>query len=251
MSRCGSTLVAQTLASLRDSVVLSEPPAFDTLLQWLVNLPTVDGDRGSALLQGLLSALGQPRRTEDRRLFVKTDCWHICHSERIFQAFPEVPWVFLYRDPLEVLVSQSRIPGAFIVPGNLSKHGLHPPEKLIARPLEHGAWVLGQVLRAADAAMREQAGGLLLNYSELPDGLDTRLARHFRLALGATDLAAWQAVRARDSKQPSQSFQPDAADKQASVNVTLREVAARWLDDSYARLERLRLESRQSTPMTA
>ena len=92
MSRCGSTLIAQALASLRDSVVLSEPPAFDTLLQWLNASPAVDAAYSSALLRGLLSALGQPRRVEDKRLFVKTDCWHICHSGRIFQAFPGVPW---------------------------------------------------------------------------------------------------------------------------------------------------------------
>jgi hypothetical protein len=34
MSRCGSTLAAQWLAALSDSVVLSEPEPLDTLLQW-------------------------------------------------------------------------------------------------------------------------------------------------------------------------------------------------------------------------
>jgi hypothetical protein len=245
MSRCGSTLIAQALAALGDTVVLSEPPAFDTLLQWLVASPAVDAAHRAASLRGLLSALGQPRRAEDRRLFVKTDCWHIGQGERIFQAFPAVPWVFLYRNPLEVLVSQVRMPGFFTVPGSLQGHGLYPPAELWAKPLENAAWVLGHVLTAALAALRQHPGGLLLNYSELPHALDTRLAPHFNLALGGADLEAWQAVRARHSKQPHQSFQPDAADKQAAADAALREAAARWLDEPYAELEWLRLQSRQ------
>lgn len=240
MSRCGSTLAAQSLAALDDAVVLSEPPVLDTLLQWLAASPELDAAHGPALLRGLLSALGQPRRTEDRRLFVKTDGWHICHGERLLTAFPTTPWVFLHRDPVEVLVSQSRMLSAFAVPGGLVNHGLHPPPELLAHPLEHSAWVLGQILHAAIATLRRYPGGLLLGYDELPDGLDTRLAEHFGLELDGAALAAWRAVRARDAKLPGQSFRPDSAGKQASATPAIRAAAARWLDAPYAELLGLR-----------
>lgn len=241
MSRCGSTLIAQALAALRDTVVLSEPAAFDTLLQWLIASPSFDPGRSSALLRGLLSALGQPRRPEDRRLFVKTDCWHIRHIDRILSAFPGVPWVFLYRDPREVLVSQARMPGIFVVPGALISHGLHPPARLMNQPLEHGAWVLGQVLRDAASAFRHQPGGLLVNYSELPAALETRLAGHFGLALEAAEISVLRAAGARDAKNPHQDFRPASAEKH--VGAGIREAAARWLDAPYAELERMRREA--------
>lgn len=242
VSRCGSTLAAQTLAALRDTVVLSEPAAFDTLLQWLAATPPADADHGSALLHGILSALGQARRPGDRRLFVKTDCWHVCHIDRILSAFPGVPWMFLYRDPLQVLVSQARIPGQFIVPGALRNHGLIPPEPLLTRPLEHGAWVLGQILHGAAAALRKHPGGMPVNYRELPTALHTRMARHFHLHPDERDAEAWRAVSARDAKNPRQPFQPDSAGKLAGADDAIRQIAERWLDAPYAELERLRGE---------
>lgn len=240
ISRCGSTLAAQILAALRDTVVLSEPVAFDTLLQWLAATPPSDADHGPVLLRGILSALGQARRPEDRRLFVKTDCWHVCHIDRILSAFPGVPWMFLYRDPVEVLVSQARMPGQFIVPSALRKHGLIPPEPLLTRPLEHGAWVLGQILHGAAAALRKHPGGMPVNYRELPAALHTRMARHFQRHPGEQEAEAWRAVSARDAKNPRQPFRPDSAGKLAGADDAIRQIAARWLDAPYAELERLR-----------
>jgi hypothetical protein len=248
LSRCGSTLAAQTLAALGDTVVLSEPPPVDTLLEWLAAAPSLDSDRSSALLRGLLSALGQPRRPEDRRLFVKTDGWHVRHIDRILAAFPGVPWVFLYRAPVEVLVSHARRPGLFAVPGALIAHGLHPPEALLTRPLEHGAWVQGQILREAAEAMQRHPGGLLVNYRELPETLETRVARHFGLEPNAGDLAAMRSVRACDAKNPLQSFRPDADGKWAEAGDDIRALAARWMEEPYAVLESLRAQEHSSVP---
>lgn len=250
VGRCGSTLTAQALSALRDTVVLSEPVAFDTLLQWLVASPSCDADHGSALLRGLLSAMGQPRRANDNRLFIKIDCWHICHIQRILAAFPGVPWIFLYRDPLEVLVSQARMPGIFVVPGSLISHGLTPPDQLMVRPLEHGAWVLGQVLTAAADAIAKHPGGQLINYRELPEILETRLADHFQLHLEQADLEALRSVYRRDAKNPQQSFQSDSAAKHADASVDIKTMVARWMLEPYNELERLRELQLTAKPAT-
>jgi len=240
MSRCGSTLAAQALAALPDTVVLSEPPPLDTLLYWLHTSPTLPAEQGAALLRGLLSALGQPRRPEDAKLFVKTDGWHVCHIDRILSAFPGVPWLFLYRDPVEVLVSQARMPSTYMISGALIQHGLHPPGHLLAQPLEHAAWMLGRIMADAALAMSRHPGGLLANYRELPEILETRLAGHFGLVLDGAEIAALRSAGARDAKNPHQAFQADSAEKRASANAGIREVAERWLAEPYAELERLR-----------
>jgi len=245
MSRCGSTLVAQSLAALPDSVVLSEPEPFDKLLQWLLAAPVPNQ---KALLRGLIGAMGQPRRAEDRRLFLKTDCWHICHIERILSAFPGVPWLFLYRDPLEVLVSQQRRPAYYLIPGVLAGHGLHPPEDLLVRPLEHGAWVLERVLRDAVKAIKRYPGGLLLNYHELPLALETRLAEHFALNLRDSEISALRQAGTLDTKNPYRVFQADSVDKHTSADADLRAMAARWLGEAYAELERMRGRGNANVP---
>jgi hypothetical protein len=234
MSRCGSTLAAQRLAALPDSVVLSEPEPLDTLLQW----PGPDGD--TQTVRALLAALGQPRREGDRALYLKTDCWHMLHIDRLLAAFPGTPWIFLYRDPLEVLVSQQRMPGWQLVPGTMAGHGLHAPDEVMNHPLGHGAWLFSTILKQAADAIRCHGNGLLLNYSELTDALEDRVPGHFGIAPEARDSAALRAVAGRHAKQPHAAFQPDAAEKRAAADSEVRLLAARWLEEPYQALERLR-----------
>lgn len=238
MSRCGSTLAAQWLAALPDSVVLAEPEPLDTLLQW----PAPEGD--AQTLHALLSALGQPRRAGDRRLFLKTDCWHMVHIDRLLAAFPDTPWIFLYRDPLEVLVSHQRMPGWQLVPGSMAGHGLHAPEEVMNHPLGHGAWILSVILQQAAQAMLHHGNGLLLNYSELTEALDGRLREHFGIAPDARDEAALRAVSGHHAKHSHAPFEPDAAGKRAAADDSVTALAARWLDEPYRALEQLRCTAR-------
>lgn len=232
MSRCGSTLASQWLAALPDSVVLSEPEPVDVLLQ---SKATDD-----AAIRALISAMGQPRRTSDRRLFLKTDCWHTAQIDRLLAAFPDTPWIFMYRDPVEVLVSHQRMPGWLVVPGSLKNHGFNPPEELMCNPLGNAAWVLSTVMQQAHDAMLRHGNGLLLNYSELPQALEDRVARHFGVCLTPQEADALRTATHRHSKRGNEAFKPDAADKRNAANAVILELAARWLNEPYQRLEQLR-----------
>src|SRR5215210_2699382 len=113
-SRCGSTLVARMLAAQGESLVLSEPPPVDHVLR----------ARGSEAervrwLRGIVSALGRPRHGGERTYVLKLDAWAVCNLATLRRAFPDVPWVFVFREPLQVLVSQFRQRGAHMVPGAL------------------------------------------------------------------------------------------------------------------------------------
>lgn len=236
MSRCGSTLAAQWLAALPDSVVLAEPEPLDTLLRW----PPPDSDTDT--VRALLAALGQPRRDSDRALYLKTDCWHMLHIDRVLAAFPDTPWIFLYRNPLEVLVSHQQVPGRQLVPGSMADHGLHAPDEVMNHPLGHGAWLFAAILKQAAQAIQRHRNGLLLNYSELVEALDARLAEHFGIRPDALDGTALRAVTGRHSKSPHTVFRPDAADRRAAADNEVRMLAARWLEEPYRALEQLRNE---------
>jgi hypothetical protein len=234
MSRCGSTLAAQWLAALPDSVVLSEPEPLDTLLQW----PAPFSD--TETIQALLSALGQPRRESDRGLFLKTDCWHMAHIDRLLTAFPRTPWVFLYRDPVEVLVSHQRMPGWHMVPGSMAVHGLHPPAELWNNPLGNGAWILSAMLKQAGQAMERHDNGLLLNYSELPEALETKLAAHFGMELTTSTIETLRPITRRHSKRNQAVFLVDTDEKRAAADSVILELTERWLNEPYQALEQLR-----------
>ena len=60
----------------------------------------------------MVAAFGRRRGGRERHYFIKLDSWHTLALPLFRRAFPSVPWVFLYRDPVEVLVSQMRQRGA-------------------------------------------------------------------------------------------------------------------------------------------
>lgn len=234
MSRCGSTLVAQWLAALPDSVVLSEPEPLDTLLQWPA--PYADNE----VIRALLCAIGQPRRENDCSLYLKAAAWHIVHIDRLLAAFPGIPWVFLYREPVEVLVSQQRMPGWQTTPGAMAVHGYHPPLELWDNSLAYGAWMTAAILLQARQSMARHSNGLLMNYSELSAALETKLADHFGMDLSAADSVALRAVTGRNAKHIHEMFQPDAAEKRAAADASVQELAECWLNEPYQALEELR-----------
>lgn len=236
MSRCGSTLLAQWLAALSDSVVLAEPEPLDTLLQW-----PQPYSRGETL-RALLAALGQPRRTGDRSLFLKTDCWHLLYLDRLLAAFPDTPWLFLYRNPLEVLASHQRIPGWQCVPESMAVHGLSTPKGFLP-PLAYGAWVLGNLLESAKQAMARHSNGLLINYAELPAALENRIANHFGIDLSHRRLEELRAVTKYHAKRPGIRF--EAEEKPATADSLILELSNRWLAKPYAELEQMRLDALQ------
>jgi len=127
ISRCGSTLLTQLLASLPQCIVMSEPPVLDAFLRHVE--PSQTGCE--SILQGLINALGQQRFDDEQKLFIKLDSWHLCHLPLIRRAFPNTPCLFLYRQPNEVLNSHRRQRGPQMIPGWMDATQLH----LDSRPL--------------------------------------------------------------------------------------------------------------------
>src|SRR5436189_1044106 len=57
------------------------------------------------LIKAAISAFGQRRLGNENYLFVKFACTSSLQMSRLRRIFPTVPFVFLYRDPVEVMVS--------------------------------------------------------------------------------------------------------------------------------------------------
>ena len=242
MSRCGSTLVSQMLAALPSNIVVSEASPIDTVVQANRWRPELGEDRQAGWLHSIIGALGQKRSGNERHYFVKLDCWHTLALPLFRRAFPAVPWVFLYRDPVEVLVSQLRMPGTQMIPGGIGPN-LYGIERSYGPGTaeDYYAQVLAKVTEPA-VAHYASGGGLLVNYRQLPDALFTAILPHFGVVCGAADRAAMTEAARYDAKAPGFEFAPDSGAKQRGATPAARAAADRWLGDLYRRLEALRTE---------
>lgn len=232
MSRCGSTLVSRMLAAMPGTVAISEASPLDTLVQLLVANPQVPLDQRVALLRGMAAALGRDRFGDRRQYFIKTNAWHSLALPLFRAAFPETPWLFLFREPAEVLVSQMRMRGAETMPGALPPSVLPMPGSTNATEEDQVAQVLASVNRAAiDHA--DIGGGLFVDYADLPDAVERDILPHFAIAPDRAALAAMRDATARNAKSPARTFEADGADKRQEANDAIRAATAAHLDDLH------------------
>jgi len=237
-SRCGSTLMAQMLATLDDNIVLSEPPPLDNLLRAHRQDPKATPHQ-PAWLAALVSAYGQRRQGNEQRLFIKLDAWNVFEAPLLLALYPEVPRVFLYRDPLEIVVSQLRQPGMHRVPGLLGSSALDLPvqEALRMTPAEYTSRTVGAILRQG-LELCQQHGAVAVNYQELPNACWGRLASLFDVH--DAHLPRLRETAGFDAKQPSQSFTADSQNKREAADEGLRETVEYWAGKAYRALEEWR-----------
>ena len=234
MSRCGSTLVAQALAAMPGHVVLSEPAPFDELLQFCAVRTDIAEDTRIALLRGMVAALASARGGAVRRRFLKTDCWHAGALPLLRAAFPDTPWIFLYRDPQEVLISHEKRPGGQTLPGpHAALVGIDDPAALPG--LDFTARVLAATChKAADHA--GIGGGLYLDYADLPEAFLTHILPHFRISPDATELEAIATALGRDAKEPRKAFDPHERAPRHSASPAVIAACDQHLAPAIARL---------------
>lgn len=243
-SHCGSTLVAQMLAALPRNVVLSEPRPLDQILRLAPRLPALASDRLIRWLAGLAAAFGRRRFAEERDLFVKFEGWHVLLLPLIRRAFPDVPWIFLYRDPLEVLTAFAEQFPAEIEP---SLVGLSWPEAHELSTAGYCTLVLERIYATA-IAQHHESGGLLIEYRELPDAVCGEMLDHFGLRYDPEQLARMRETARFNAKAPTQVFAADSAQKRATAASELAELAATRLLPLYHKLEALRLAGKAAKP---
>jgi hypothetical protein len=229
LSRSGSTLVASALAQLPGLRVVNEPPLLDRALTAVRS----GLDPELTQLRRALAEMGRPDGIHDRYL-IKADSWHVLALDVLQQVVAELRWLFVYRDPGEVLASHLNGHGSQTVPGLLPEVWFGEPNTIL--PAEHAVDVIAAMCSAALPFATAQT---LLNYDELPEALFDRVPRHFGLdPVVAEDL---RDVLARHAKRPHLPFVPDSEWKQAMVPPQLRHRLEQAAYPQYRALESVRL----------
>jgi gluconate kinase len=240
MSRCGSTLVAQLLAALPRHIVLSEPGPVDTVLRSHLSVPGVTDAQRVEWLRAVVGALGQRRHPEEQAVFLKLDAWHVLELPLLQRAFPGVPWMFLYRDPVEVMASHQNHRGAHMMPGVLEPAvlGLEAGALRDMTLEEYGARVLARICEAGLRGYRERQGpARLMDYRQLQTDSMALLTDLFGLEVTGEDTARLREAAERDAKNPVVPFADDTEDKARRVSELSREMAERWIRPIHDALE--------------
>jgi hypothetical protein len=233
-SRCGSTLVSRMLQTLPGTLCVSEAEPLDRA----VHLGDAD------LVRAMVAALGR-RRQEDDRLFFKWNCWHALALARLGKLFPGTPWIFLYRDPVEILVSHAASPATEMVPDPywLGIFGLDPAS---TRSADHEARVLARIAKAAIAA--DCDGGLYVDYARLPEAVPETILPHFGLACGPAERERMMEATRYDAKRPGQAFAGDSEAKRSGAGEAVVAAAERHLSSHYRAFEALSASRPPASP---
>jgi len=241
LSRCGSTLVSQMLASLDENIVISEAPPIDRVIREALSDRNLSREGRLSHLKWIIGALGQRRKEVETQYFIKFDCWNTLDIDLICEAFPDVPWIFLYRNPVEIMVSQMRERGVHTIPGAV---GSIVPDLDLAQAIqipgeEYCAMVLARI---CESVLKFSLGekGMFVNYSELPNAVSGIIAKHFGIEFSKEDLERMTSTTKFHAKTPQMEFTEDARTKQDSASEAVRKATERWLMPFYTQMEAVR-----------
>jgi len=211
LSRCGSTLVSQLLSLDEQHIVLPEVPFFDELLRSHFKIPATDNTRADGWLTAAVCFYGQQRTGKEKRLFIKTDCWHIFYYERLRKIYPDVPIILLYRSPDEVLRSQQKKRGMQAVPGIVEPEVMGiKQEDINYTDFDHYfSMVMEKILEKFSQIGELDPLALLVNYNEGIIPVVKQLAAHCGMQLEEELLARMNDRSRYHAKFPEQSFAGD------------------------------------------
>jgi len=123
VSRCGSTLLSQCLATQKENIVVAEAPILDEVLRMDEQYETVSTDKEN-LFRATVKILGQ-KRIKQQQLFIKLDSWHIHFYESLRKWYPDTPFYFLTREPKAVIQSHRKRRGIHAIPGMVHERWLN------------------------------------------------------------------------------------------------------------------------------
>jgi hypothetical protein len=239
MSRCGSTLISQMLAALPQNIVISEPRLLEFVFAEHPRHGSISQEQRTSWLQAVVRALSWRRNPAEEHFFIKFDSWHTVFLPLIRRAFPRVPWVFVYREPLAVIASHEREPAAQMVPGALDppQIGLDPADLARMTLDEYCSRVLARICSAALGQLPDP-NALFLNYSRLPDAVLDPSIPFFKLNYSESDRRLMREKAAFDAKSPSEQFDPGRRNAPPTVSPETVRMAQELLFPLHARLEK-------------
>jgi hypothetical protein len=246
MARTGSTLVHRLFSKTGRVMSLSEVPMVNNALARAARLPEAQRD---TVLRSVVRAYGRARRPSEQHLVIKMQDAMPSKQLPVFRAaFPDTPWIFIYRDPVEVMVSLLRKPSGTIQQWfrnraasarNLDMpalaNGAMWPEEYVARTLRR---FCESAVETANATPSGQF--LAVSYKRLPDAVWETIGPHFGITFSEKDRDVMRAAARYSAKATDAvEFKPDGDAKLDEAGPRVRALAERFVMPMIRQLQAL------------
>eukprot|EP01039_Chlorochromonas_danica_P004418 gene4418-4839_t len=257
-SRVGSTLVANLLATDPWSLVFSESTP---IANAIMHCEYCSKETKVKLFRDVLTLMG--RSPFHKRLFVKFQSITTTKIDIALEAFPNTPWAFLFRNPVQTMMSHlDPAKGANIGGTPCLRSKRSPPEQVSSSLSEAGltgqrasneAWCAAHLKMLCQAALSAYGRynstslgqrGLLINYDSLPGVVPKALFPLFGISAAASEhwirrMNAESQLYSKNRADEDQPFHGDARDKESRATAEIRETADLLLQPIYETLNQL------------
>ncbi|HVU32155.1 MAG TPA: hypothetical protein VHE61_01890 [Opitutaceae bacterium] len=204
-SRCGSTLLTRLLELDAGRRVFAEPVALPKFLA--AYAPALMRGEAEAELRTFIQAFGLKPLPRERGLIVKLTSRSIAYLPAFRAAFPEVPFIYLFREPVEVVASLEVNPPPFLNDRHrqlvAAEFDSAPPDVARLSRVDWLAWYIDRNLRLALRHSAEFTEAI--DYSAHANAYPA-LARKLGSEFSPADTVATTRVLSRHSKQPDLAF---------------------------------------------
>jgi hypothetical protein len=228
LSRCGSTLVSGCFSELDSTCVFSESPL---LTEVLLDDQLAQHEQQISLRAFInLQAAAFPLRPQ---IIIKWNAWDIFHWELIRGLYPQVPVIFLVRDPVEILASHQKSAGRHMA-GDKSLATADPVFVPTGRGdlVQFRGQVLGALLRCM-CAIRQRDVIYCLDYKSINEKSLMELLGYLAISFTREEQQLIVHRLAFHSKTPGVPFVSDTSIKQSSFAEADKTRIQQWLQPLY------------------
>lgn len=255
-SRCGSTLAANSMMALNpdtNRVYSESSPPIAALRGCGEDYSECSMAGAANLLKDVIYMMGRSNDPKEENLFFKFQSVTTRTMDTFRTAFPSTPWIFLYREPVQVMMSQLDIPkisrancvrsksSSPLVRASVLKQGYRMED------MDNEEFCAIHLATLCEAAVRnlEDADGLGLAVKYHPDLVHTFLdgvfPNHFHLPVDQAGRDRVLKVSGTYSKNRGRhaegDFKSDSEEKEREASQEIRDASNQFLLPSFDSLE--------------
>ncbi|MEM7344497.1 MAG: hypothetical protein AAF485_09645 [Chloroflexota bacterium] len=232
---CGSRLLSNALERLYPCLSLYQPAP----IEQISFRPDISEDQWIIWLQGLINACRQRASKSDTPCFVTFPPSLLLKTHLIRHAFPDTPWLCLYRHPVEIMgqqFSQAQLKTRWITRDDFFE--LSEEARLQIGVAEGLARTLGGYYKTIET-LTDESNVLCVNYNQLSGKTYKKILTHFKIDAYLKLSKQAQAIASSDPSvfEHDRKFQVDEAVVGPAALSIIREMADKWALTAYHSLE--------------
>ena len=208
--------------------------------------------KAAAVLRDVVYLMSRSDDAREERVFFKIQSAGTRNLDVFQQAFPDTPYLFVYRDPVQVMMShlkQSKRNANCVrqqrngPPAAVERIVRHVDPKLKARKLIPEDYCAAHLASLTETVVQHSdPRGIPVNYERLPEALYEDILPWLGLPVTDVHLKRMKLVATAYSKGrdgQAGAFVEDSAAKEQAASDAVKQAAATYLQESYEELEKM------------